>query len=147
MSSLTIAIIVAFVIGYFFIAIESVTKVNKAAIALLMFVVCWTLFMIDPAQYLATAIGDAKALIVSEEIEHHLGSTATTLFFLMGAMTIVELVDQNGGFNFVRDTLQTRSKKKLLWRIAFMTFVLSAILDNLTTSIVMIMILRKLVSD
>ena len=147
MSSLTIAIIVAFVIGYFFIAIESVTKVNKAAIALLMFVVCWTLFMIDPAQYLATAIGDAKALIVSEEIEHHLGSTATTLFFLMGAMTIVELVDQNGGFNFVRDTLQTRSKKKLLWRIAFMTFILSAILDNLTTSIVMIMILRKLVSD
>lgn len=147
MSSLTIAIVVAFVISYFFIAIESVTKVNKAAIALLMFVVCWTLFMIDPAQYLATAIGDAKALIVSEEIEHHLGSTATTLFFLMGAMTIVELVDQNGGFNFVRDTLQTRSKKKLLWRIAFMTFVLSAILDNLTTSIVMIMILRKLVSD
>ena len=147
MSSLTIAIIVAFVIGYFFIAIESVTKVNKAAIALLMFVVCWTLFMIDPAQYLAAAIGDVKALVVSEEIERHLGSTATTLFFLMGAMTIVELVDQNGGFNFVRDTLQTRSKKKLLWRIAFMTFVLSAILDNLTTSIVMIMILRKLVSD
>ena len=65
----------------------------------------------------------------------------------MGAMTIVELVDQNGGFNFVRDTLQTRSKRALLWRIAFMTFILSAILDNLTTSIVMIMILRKLVSD
>jgi Na+/H+ antiporter NhaD/arsenite permease-like protein len=62
-------------------------------------------------------------------------------------MTIVELVDQNGGFNFVRDTLQTKSKRTLLWRIAFMTFVLSAILDNLTTSIVMIMILRKLVSD
>ena len=103
--------------------------------------------MIDPAQYLAAAIGDVKALVVSEEIERHLGSTATTLFFLMGAMTIVELVDQNGGFNFVRDSLQTRSKKKLLWRIAFMTFVLSAILDNLTTSIVMVMILRKLVSD
>ena len=147
MSSLTIAIIVAFVIGYFCIAIESVTKVNKAAIALLMFVVCWTLFMIDPAQYLTAAIGEQKALIVSGEIERHLGATSTTLFFLMGAMTIVELVDQNGGFNFVRDTLQTRSKKKLLWRIAFMTFILSAILDNLTTSIVMIMILRKLVSD
>ena len=147
MSSLTIAIITAFVVGYFCIAIESVTKVNKAAIALLMFVVCWTLFMIDPAQYLAAAIGEGKALIVSEEIERHLGSTSTTLFFLMGAMTIVELVDQNGGFNFVRDMLQTTSKKKLLWRIAFMTFVLSAILDNLTTSIVMIMILRKLVSD
>ena len=65
----------------------------------------------------------------------------------MGAMTIVEIVDQNGGFNFVRDTLHTKSKRALLWRIAFMTFVLSAILDNLTTSIVMIMILRKLVSD
>lgn len=147
MSSLTIAIITAFVIGYFCIAIESVTKVNKAAIALLMFVVCWTLFMIDPAQYLANAIGEGKALAVSSVIEHHLGSTATTLFFLMGAMTIVELVDQNGGFNFVRDMLQTHSKKTLLWRIAFMTFILSAILDNLTTSIVMIMILRKLVSD
>jgi Na+/H+ antiporter NhaD/arsenite permease-like protein len=85
--------------------------------------------------------------VVSTAIEHHLGSTATTLFFLMGAMTIVELVDQNGGFNFVRDTLQTKSKRALLWRIAFMTFILSAILDNLTTSIVMIMILRKLVSD
>jgi Na+/H+ antiporter NhaD/arsenite permease-like protein len=147
MSSLTLAIVTVFIVGYFFIAIESVTKVNKAATALLMFVVCWTLFMIDPAQYLATAIGDAKAMVVSAEIERHLGSTATTLFFLMGAMTIVELVDQNGGFNFVRDILQTRSKKKLLWRIAFMTFILSAILDNLTTSIVMIMILRKLVSD
>ena len=147
MSSLTFAIVAAFILGYFFIAIESVTKINKAAIALLMFVVCWTLFMIDPTQYVAAAFGEGKALIVSEEIEKHLGSTSTTLFFLMGAMTIVELIDQNGGFNFVRDILHTQSKKKLLWRIAFMTFILSAILDNLTTSIVMVMILRKLVSD
>ena len=147
MSTLTIAIVIVFCIGYFCIAIESVTKINKAAIALLMFVATWTLFMIDPASYIATAIGEMKAAAVSKVIEHHLGSTATTLFFLMGAMTIVELVDQNGGFNFVRDTLQTKSKRALLWRIAFMTFILSAILDNLTTSIVMIMILRKLVSD
>ncbi|MBO6190406.1 MAG: sodium:proton antiporter NhaD [Alloprevotella sp.] len=147
MSTLTILIVIAFVIGYFCIAIESVTKVNKAAVALLMFVTCWTLFMFDPSAYLPAAVGDKVASVVSEVIEKHLGSTATTLFFLMGAMTIVELVDQNGGFNFVRDTLQTQSKRKLLWRIAFMTFVLSAILDNLTTSIVMIMILRKLVSD
>ncbi|MBO7109008.1 MAG: sodium:proton antiporter NhaD, partial [Prevotella sp.] len=69
------------------------------------------------------------------------------LFFLMGAMTIVEIVDANGGFNFVRDTMKTRSKRKLLWRVAFMTFFLSAILDNLTTSIVMIMVLRKLIQD
>ncbi len=147
MSTLSLCIVILFCIGYFFIAIESVTKINKAAIALLMFVGCWTLFMLDPASYIATAIGAMKATEVSSVIEHHLGSTSTTLFFLMGAMTIVELVDQNGGFNFVRDTLQTKSKRSLLWRIAFMTFILSAILDNLTTSIVMIMILRKLVSD
>ncbi len=147
MSTLTICIVIVFCIGYFFIAIESLTKVNKAAIALLMFVTTWTLFMIAPEAYLPAAVGDLKASVVGTAIEHHLGSTATTLFFLLGAMTIVELVDQNGGFNFVRDTLQTKSKRALLWRIAFMTFILSAILDNLTTSIVMIMILRKLVSD
>lgn len=145
MTTLTIGIIVAFVIGYFLIAIESITKVNKAAIALLMFVVCWTLFMIDPASYLPNAVGDKMALAVSEIIEKHLGSTATTLFFLMGAMTIVELIDQNGGFNFVANTIKTRSKKSMLWRIAFLTFFLSAILDNLTTSIVMVMIIRRLV--
>ena len=147
MSTLSIAIIIVFCIGYFCIAIESVTKINKSAIALLMFVVTWTLFMIDPGSYVPGAVGDSIASKVSTVIEHHLGSTSTTLFFLLGAMTIVELVDQNGGFNFVRDTLQTTSKRALLWRIAFMTFILSAILDNLTTSIVMIMILRKLVSD
>ena len=147
MSTLTICIVILFCIGYFCIAIEAVTKINKAAIALLMFVGTWTLFMIDPGSYIAAAVGDMKASAVAEVIEHHLGSTGTTLFFLLGAMTIVELVDQNGGFNFVRDTLQTKSKRSLLWRIAFMTFILSAILDNLTTSIVMIMILRKLVSD
>ena len=147
MSTLTVLIVIVFCIGYFCIAIESVTKINKAAIALLMFVATWTLFMFDPGSYVSEAVGSNIASAVSQVIEHHLGSTATTLFFLMGAMTIVELVDQNGGFNFVRDTLQTKSKRTLLWRIAFMTFILSAILDNLTTSIVMIMILRKLVSD
>ena len=147
MTTLSIIIVAVFCIGYLLIAVESVTKINKAAIALLMFVFCWTLFMIDPGQYISGAVGDMKALAVSEVMEKHLGSTATTLFFLMGAMTIVELVDQNGGFNFVRDMLKTRTKRKLLWRIAFMTFILSAVLDNLTTSIVMVMILRKLVED
>lgn len=147
MSSLTFSIIAVFVVGYLFIALESVTKVNKAAVALLMFVLCWTLFMIDPGSYIANAVGNDVAQAVSEVIEKHLGSTSTTLFFLMGAMTIVEIVDQNGGFNFVRSVMKTKSKRVLLWRIAFMTFFLSAILDNLTTSIVMIMILRKLVQD
>ncbi len=147
MTTLTLAIVIVFIIGYFFIAIESITKVNKAAIALLMFVACWTLFMIDPWQYLPEAKVAQIGNVVGGTIEHHLGSTATTLFFLMGAMTIVELVDQNGGFNFVRDWVKTRHKKLLLWRVAFLTFFLSAILDNLTTSIVMIMILRKLIPD
>ena len=147
MSSLTLTIVIVFVIGYLFIALESLTKIKKAAVALLMFVACWTIFMIDPGSYLSAAIGPHAGNVVSEVIEKHLGSTSTTLFFLMGAMTIVEVIDQNGGFNFVRDTLKTKSKKTLLWRIMFMTFVLSAILDNLTTSIVMVMILRKLVES
>lgn len=147
MSTLTICIIVAFCVGYLFIALESVTKVNKAATALLMFAVCWTLLMFSPESYFPNLTGQELINTVSSAIEHHLGSTSTTLFFLMGAMTIVEIVDQNGGFNWVRSALQTRSKRALLWRIAFMTFILSAILDNLTTSIVMIMILRKLVQD
>ena len=145
MTSLTLAIVVVFIIGYLCIAIESVTKVNKAAVALLMFVFCWTLFMLDPNTYMPGFAGQDLINQVSHVIEKHLGSTSTTLFFLMGAMTIVEVVDQNGGFNFVRDVMKTKSKRTLLWRIAFMTFFLSAILDNLTTSIVMIMILRKLV--
>lgn len=147
MSSLTLSIVIVFLIGYFFIAIESFTKINKSAIALLMFVFCWTIFMIDPLQYIHVPIGEKVSLAVSSVIEHHLGTASTTLFFLMGAMTIVELVDQNGGFNFVRGMMQTKNKHTLLWRIAFLTFFLSAILDNLTTSIVMVMIIRKLVKD
>ena len=108
MTTLTLAIVIVFCIGYFFIAIESITKINKAAIALLMLVATWTLFMLDPASYLPRTVYDQMESVVSEAIERHLGSTSTTLFFLMGAMTIVELVDQNGGFNFVRDVMKTR---------------------------------------
>ena len=147
MSTLTIAIVVVFVIGYACIALEALTKVNKAAIALLMCVCCWTLLMFAPGSYYPEIASDSVIHHIAEVIEHHLGDAAGTLFFLMGAMTIVEIVDSNGGFNFVRDALKTRSKRKLLWRMAFMTFFLSAILDNLTTSIVMIMVLRKLVQS
>ncbi len=153
MTTLTLFIVIAFVFGYACIATESLTKVNKAAIALLMLVACWTLYMVDPLQYLAAMHPEytggiaGMASKVTEIIQEHLGDTSTTLFFLMGAMTIVEIVDQNGGFNWVRKVMKTKSKHALLWRIAFLTFVLSAILDNLTTSIVMIMILRKLVTE
>lgn len=140
-------IIVAFVAGYLCITLESLTKINKAAIALLMCVVCWTLLMVSPGAYYPDVASDGVLHHISEVIEHHLGDAAGTLFFLMGAMTIVEIVDSNGGFNFVRDIMKTRSKRKLLWRVAIATFVLSSILDNLTTSIVMIMVLRKLVQS
>ena len=147
MTTLTILIIAVFVVGYLCIALESVTEINKAAIALLMCVGCWTLLMVSPATYYPEIASTEVIHHISEVIEHHLGDAAGTLFFLMGAMTIVEIVDSNGGFNFVRDTMKTRSKRKLMWRMAFMTFFLSAILDNLTTSIVMIMVLRKLVQS
>ncbi len=154
MTTLTISIVVVFVLGYALIATESLTKVNKAAIALLMLVGCWTLYMVDPTQFLVLMhpdfeVGEGSGVLekVTSIIQEHLGDTSTTLFFLMGAMTIVEIVDQNGGFNWVRNVMKTKSKRALLWRIAFMTFFLSAILDNLTTSIVMVMILRKLVAD
>ena len=152
MTTLTILIVVAFVLGYACIATESLLKVNRAAIALIMFVACWTLYMFDPMQYLTAIHGytgdlSGMAAAVTSIIQEHLGDTSTTLFFLMGAMTIVEVVDQNGGFNWVRKVMKTKSKRALLWRIAFLTFILSAILDNLTTSIVMIMILRKLITE
>lgn len=147
MSTLTIIIVAVFITGYACIAMENVIKVNKAAVSLLMFAACWTIFMFNPGEYISIASPDSIASDVGAVIEHHLGTTATTLFFLMGAMTIVEVVDQNGGFHFVRDALCTKSKRTLLWRIAFMTFFLSAVLDNLTTSIVMIMVLRKLVKN
>ncbi len=162
MSTLSLAIIIVFVAGYLFIALESVTKVNKAAVALLMFVVVWTLYMLNPGYFVSLMhpqfldvlklehpeLGshvDPVLIFVTDIIQGHLGDTGTTLFFLMGAMTIVEVVDQNGGFDWVRRVMHTKSKRTLLWRIAFMTFFLSAILDNMTTSIVVIMILRKLV--
>ena len=141
--TLTVLIIALFVLGYLCIALESVLEINKAAIALLMCVGCWTLLMVG-VQGFFPEVADGVGY-VSSRIQHHLGDAGETLFFLMGAMAIVEIVDSNGGFNFVRDAIKTRSKRKLMWRVAFMTFFLSAILDNLTTSIVMIMVLRKLV--
>lgn len=131
------AIVTFFILGYLCIALESVLKINKAVPALLMCVICWTLY--------ACGVGDSTDY--SGRLLHHLGETCEILFFLMGAMTIVEIVDANGGFYFVHDALATKSKKALLWRITAMTFILSAILDNLTTSIVMIMVLRKLIED
>ena len=134
---MTTLIIIVFLLGYLLIATESFTKINKAAFALLMCVICWVLY----------SAGDYADETLTDVLQHNLGEASTTIFFLMGAMTIVEIVDQYGGFNFVRDTLQTTSKRALLWRMSFITAFLSAVLDNLTTTIVMLKILHKLVSN
>lgn len=130
---MTLAIVIVFLLGYLFITLEGNLKVNKTAIALLLSVVLWTMYTcgmdtFDPERFI-----------------EHVGDTSEIIFFLLGAMTIVEVVDSNGGFNFVRQKLATRSKHALLWRVVFISFLLSAILDNLTTTIVMVMVLRKLV--
>ncbi len=134
---MTLAIVLVFVAGYIFIAVEGLTRVNKTAVALLTSVICWMLF------YAANPSEAANGEILARL----LGETCEIIFFLMGAMTIVEVVDTYGGFNFVRERMLTRSKRSLLWRITLITFFLSSVLDNLTTAIVMIMVLRKLVND
>lgn len=131
----TIIIIVIFVIGYSLIALENITKVNKTCIALLMYVVCWSVYMIA---------GNYDGEILSA-FSRHLAETCETILFLMGAMTIVEVVDANGGFNFVTRWLNSHNPKVLLWKTVGLTFILSALLDNMTTAIVMTMVLKKLV--
>lgn len=132
---MTTAIIIVFIVGYILIAMEGITKINKTAIALLMSVLCWVLYNWG---FGATPEG-------AESFAQSLGETCEIIFFLMGAMVIVEVVDTYGGFNFVRRKLHSKSKRSLLWKMIIFTFFLSAVLDNLTTSIVMIMVLRKLV--
>jgi Na+/H+ antiporter NhaD/arsenite permease-like protein len=134
---MTTAIICTFITGYLLIAMESLTKVNKSAVALLMAVICWTLFYLG--------FGDTPEHVSA--FTKALGETSEILFFLMGAMVIVETVDTNGGFSFVREKLISASKVSLLWKLTLMTFFLSAVLDNMTTAIVMVMILDKLIPE
>ena len=163
-------IIVVFVIGYLCIALEHPIKINKTASAILAGVVCWTLFavstptasLLSSAQFngflevLKVELGDKfPALSESElfrhfvvaELSHHLASIAEILFFLMGAMTIVELVDAHHGFRYITDRITTKNAKSLLWIICWVTFFLSSVLDNLTTSIVMVSLIRKLIPN
>lgn len=130
-------IIAIFVIGYTAIAAEHSIKINKSASALLTGVLCWTVYIL---------FSHEKHLI-NEQLLEHLGELSGILFFLMGAMTIVELVDAHDGFNIITSKINQSDKRKLLWIIGFITFFLSAILDNLTTTIVIVSLLRKLIRD
>ena len=138
-------IIGIFIVGYLCIVLEHNLKINKAPIALFMCVACWTCYYLGLDTFISGEVNPTEHAQAS--LLHHLSEACEILFFLMAAMTIVEIIDANGGFNFVRNKLLTSNKRKLLWRVAFITFFLSALLDNLTTSIVMVMVLRKLVTD
>lgn len=134
---MTALIIAAFIIGYIAIAFEHSIKINKAAAALITGVVCWTFYIL---------FTESKET-VTDNLLHHLGDLSQILFFLLGAMTIVELIDAHDGFEIITNRITTKNKKKLLWIIGLLSFFLSAVLDNLTTSIVMISLVRKLVGD
>ena len=164
-------IIVVFIIGYILIALEHPIKINKTATAILTGVVCWTLFIFmepgpellgsnafttfeemlrleSPAEEISSMTDqELHRSFVTFSLNEHLANIAQILFFLLGAMTIVELVDAHRGFRFITDRISTRSPVKLLWIICIVSFFLSSILDNLTTSIVMVSLIRRLVPE
>ena len=128
--------ILLFVVGYLFIALEHKTRIDKSAVALLMAGAIWTVFSLlgnDPH--------------IQHELVDQLGDTCEILVFLIGAMTIVDLIDSYGGFNVITDHITTRDKRKLLWLLSLITFFMSAALDNMTTTIIMVMLLRRLITD
>lgn len=126
-----------FIAGYIAIATEHFININKAASALVTGVLCWVVYILS--------VTDKE--IVSEQLTEHLGELSGILFFLMGAMTIVELIDVHNGFEIITKRINQRGKRKLLWIVSFITFFLSPALDNLTTTIVMISLIRKLLDD
>ena len=134
---MVILLLVVFIIGYTAIALENKLSINKAATALITGVVCWTIYIAwSPDKH-----------VVEEQLTLHLGELSGILFFLLSAMTIVELIDAHDGFNIITDRINQTSQRKLIWIIAFITFFLSALLDNLTTTIVMVSLIRKLIND
>lgn len=130
-------IIIVFISGYIAIALEHPLKLNKAASALITGVVCWTIYMLQ----------SDSSHKVGEELLHHLGEISSILFFLLGAMTIVELIDSHNGFDIITQKITTASKQKLLLLVTLITFLLSALLDNLTTAIVMTSLSTKLLRE
>ncbi len=125
-----------FILGYIAIVLENSIKINKSASALITGVLCWTFYIVQ----------QTDKDFVSQQLMVHLGDVAAILFFLLGAMTVVELIDAHDGFLLITEKISTQSKRKLLWIIGLITFFLSAILDNLTTTIVMISLLRTLIT-
>jgi len=156
--------ILVFVLGYLAIALEHPLKIDKAAPALLIGSLVWVFYMFGVEDILNMGFSSAwkhhlnlyplenniegmRHFLVHNQIIEHLGEISEILFFLLGAMTIVEIVDQHHGFKVITDKIKTTNKVKLLWVLSFLTFFMSAALDNLTTTIVMVALLRKLIDD
>ncbi|MGK5594272.1 MAG: sodium:proton antiporter NhaD [Parachlamydiaceae bacterium] len=130
--------ILVFVLGYSLITIEHYTKINKAAISLLMAVLCWGLHFADQTLH---PLDHASSLLA------HLGDISQIIFFLLGALTIVETINVHQGFNLISKMIKAQSKRKALWIISGVAFFLSSVLDNLTTTIVVISLLQKIIED
>ncbi len=160
---MVVTLVTIFIIGYFFIAMEHPFKINKTATALMLGTLLWTIFIfceyaflgtLDPsidaqnATYNAiTSTEDGWHKFISANLIENLGETAEIVFFLLGAMTIVTLIEDYQGFRVITDKIVTTNKKKLLWILSILTFFLSALLDNMTTAIVMVALLRKIIAD
>ena len=147
-------IIAVFFIGYICITTEHQIKVDKTISALAMAVICWTLLKvanIDVVEVVDRVLAPVDTAnnsgAIDKALQHHLAETAEILFFLIGAMTIVEIIDMHRGFEIIKRIILTKSKIKLLWIIGVIAFFLSAIIDNLTTTIILITIVRKLIPD
>lgn len=130
--------VVIFAIGYFFITIEHYTGINKATVALLMAIFCWIV------QFEEIGISNEQNLTFLGE---QLADISQVVFFLLGALTVVEIINVHHGFRILSDMIRVRSKRKILWTVGVLTFFLSAVLDNLTTTIVMLSLMRKLVDE
>jgi Na+/H+ antiporter NhaD/arsenite permease-like protein/small-conductance mechanosensitive channel len=130
-------VILIFILGYISIIFEHPLKINKAATAIMTGILCWSAYIL---------LSDNKD-IINERLMHQLSEISGILFFLMGAMAIVELIDRHDGFEIITREIKTRNKGKLLWILSLITFFSSAVLDNLTTAIVMVSLVRKLIND
>lgn len=128
---------IIFILGYTGIVFEKPLKINKSATALVTGVLCWTVYILS----------SSDKQLVNFELTEHFGELSQILFFLLGAMTIVELIDNHNGFAIITEKITQTKKSSLLWIISFITFMLSAVLDNLTSSIVIVSLLRKLIKN
>jgi len=154
-------IILVFVLGYLAITVEHSIKIDKLIPALVMMAISWALISLgidsfsqwfDSANHglvdgFSSLGHESKMHIMEETLLHHLGKTAEILVFLLGAMTIVEIIDYFDGFSTIKGFIKTKSKRRVLWIFAILAFILSAIIDNLTATIVLISILQKIVKD